>query len=310
MQAAAPRVSVILAFLNGESYLDAAIESIMAQSFTDFELLLCDDGSGEAATSIAKTWADKHPDKIIYLEHEGHANHGVCATRNLGLEASRSEFVAFMDADDIWRPSKLDEQIAIMDAYPELGMVCGVVNYWRSFLGGPDVLTPTGHVRNTVVLPPEASLALHPLGKAAAPCPSDILLRRTAVESIGRFEEQFRGPLQLYEDQAFLAKLYLAWPVYFSDKVWLDYRQHDNSCVTKVARAGLEDEVRSYFLKWFDDYLRAHPTLDSQAVRRALNRALWPYRYPILQRIIRLPKRIARKLGKVLALRLFLELRH
>ena len=72
-----PRVSVILSFLNGEAFLGAAIESVFAQSFHDFELLLCDDGSAEAATSIAQAWAAQNPGKTRYLEHEGHVNRGV-----------------------------------------------------------------------------------------------------------------------------------------------------------------------------------------------------------------------------------------
>jgi glycosyltransferase involved in cell wall biosynthesis len=298
----APRVSIILIFLNGEAFLDAAIESVMAQSFTDFELLLCDDGSGDAATSIARGWATRHPGKISYLEHEGHANHGMSATRNLGLAASRGEFVAFIDADDVWRPNKLTDQVEIMEAHPELGMVCGVVNYWSSWAGETkaDVLIPTGHVQNTVVHPPGASLALYPLGKAAAPCPSDMLLRHTAVDAVGRFEAHFTGPRQMYEDQGFLAKLYLESPVYFSDKIWLDYRRHAASYMAEVKRAGRYDEVRSYFLTWFDGYLRTHPALESDTVRLALNRALWPYRYPLLHRIIRKLRKLRSSAAKFL----------
>ncbi|UVF18417.1 glycosyltransferase family 2 protein [Microvirga terrae] len=307
MEPPRPRISTILIFLNGEAFLDAAIKSVMAQSFSDFELLLCDDGSEQAASEIAKAWAAEHPKKIRYLEHEGHANHGMSATRNLGLEAARGEFIAFIDADDVWRTDKLSEQIDIMDAHPELGMVCGVVNYWRSWTGGDDVLTPTGHAQNTVVRPPEASLALYPLGKAVAPCPSDMLLRRAAVDAVGRFEVQFRGA---YEDQAFLAKLYLAWPIYFSDRTWIDYRQHAASCTSLLfehegTRTDRYNEVRYSFLTWFDGYLRAHSALEDRMVRRALNQALWPYRYPILHWMAwglrKSPRRVVGKLWKLLA---------
>ena len=68
------------------------------------------------------------------------------------------------------------------------------------------MIVPTGHVINCLVMPPEASLALYPLGKAAAPCPSDMMLRRDAVNAVGGFEEHFTGPRQMYEDQAFPGK--------------------------------------------------------------------------------------------------------
>src|SRR5690606_15771709 len=107
-------------------------------------------------------------------------------------------------ADDRWRPRRLREQVEILDAYPEAGMVCGAANYWQSWAGGEDRVVPTGHLADAVSMPPETSLRLYPLGKADAPC--DLLIRRELVERVGGCEEQFRG---LYEDIAFHAKLYL-----------------------------------------------------------------------------------------------------
>jgi glycosyltransferase involved in cell wall biosynthesis len=230
--------------------------------------------------------------KVRYLEHEGHTNRGMSATRNLGIGAARGEFIAFIDADDVWRPDKLAEQIAVMDQHPELGMVCGTVCYWRSWAGGDDELVPTGHVRNRVVGPPETSLALYPLGRAAAPCPSDVLLRRGAVEAVGGFEEHFTGARHVYEDQGFLSKLYLRWPVFFADAVWLQYRQHPDSCVATVMRDGRYHEVRKYFLDWFEAHLREFPTASRPEVEDAVHRALKPYRSPILYGLQSLPRRI------------------
>jgi hypothetical protein len=141
-------------------------------------------------------------------------------------------------------------------------------------------------------MPPEASLSLYPLGQAAAPCPSDLLLRREAVEGVGRFEAHFTGPRQMYEDQGFLAKLYLAWPVWFSDRVWLDYRQHENSCVAEVTRDGRYDEVRLYFLTWFEGYLKDRPELSTPKLQGALDKAFWPYRRSLRDRIGRRLRRL------------------
>lgn len=301
-----PRISVIMIFLNGEDFLAEAIDSVLEQSFGDFEFILADDGSGPAAAAIAKGYAAAHPDRVRYIDHDGHANRGMSATRNLGLSIARGEFVAFIDADDVWVPSKLADQIAIMERHSELAMVCGAVNYWRSWNGGVDRVVPTGHRHDGPVRPPEASLQLYPLGRAAAPCPSDLLLRTAVVKRLGGFEQHFTGARMMYEDQGFLAKLYLEEPVYFASQVWLNYRQHPNSIVAEVSRDGRYDEVRRYFLEWFGAYLASKPDADPR-VRAAYRRAMWRYRHPRLAPLLdsgiaaaRYGKRRIRRLARAL----------
>jgi len=292
------RVSVITIFMNAERFLAEAINSVLAQDFVDFELILVDDGSTDGSTRIARAYAERHVPRFRYLEHPGHANRGMSASRNLGLEAARGELVAFIDADDVWRPYKLSEQVAIMDAHPELGMVCGAVRYWRSWAGGEDVVISTGHVQNEVVPSPRAAVELYPLGTAPAPCPSDLLMRRHTVMSLGGFEEHFTGPRQLYEDQGFLAKLYLAAPVYFSDRLWLDYRLHSGSCVASVTEGGHYYQVRSYFLNWLEGYVAELPA--QHPVIKALRRAQRPYRHPWRHRLLTLPATTAAKAPRLL----------
>jgi glycosyltransferase involved in cell wall biosynthesis len=294
-----PCVSVIIIFLNTERFLAEAIDSVLAQSFGDFELLLVDDGSTDSSTEIAKRYAERHEFRIRYLEHPGHVNRGMSASRNLGISSAAGDFIAFIDADDVWKPRKLEEQLAILKAHPDVGMVCGTVNYWASWQGGAnDKAVPTGHVLNRPVPNPEAMLALYPLGTAAAPCPSDILLRSDVVRAVGGFESHFTGPRQMYEDQGFLAKVYLMTPVYFSNKVWLDYRQHEESCVASVVREGRYHEVRLYFLNWLEKYIGGQGAVDPRVVA-TLRRALHPYRRPVRHRLLTLGKRINRRVRSI-----------
>jgi hypothetical protein len=185
-----------------------------------------------------------------------------------------------------------------LDRCPQVDAICGTANYWRSWEGGRDTLVTPGHVRNRPVPAPEASLALYPLGNADAPCPSSLMVRRSVALALGGFEESFTGPLQMYEDQAFLAKFYLEHTIYFADAVWLDYRIHDRSCVAEVSREGRYDEVRRHFLEWFEDYLAQKPEKQHPAVMAALNRALLPYRHPYLGRPIRFVSKVVRRLGR------------
>jgi glycosyltransferase involved in cell wall biosynthesis len=282
---AGPRVSVIIIFLDAEAFLAEAIDSVLAQSFGDFELLLCDDGSTDGGVALARDYAARLGPKVRYLEHPGHRNCGMSATRNLGVRNAAGEFIAFIDADDVWRPQKLAEQVAILDAHPQVGLVCGAVNYWSAWAGGEDEIIPTGPAHDRPLAPPDALLGIYPLGRAPAPCPSDLLLRRSVVEAVGGFEEHFLGPRMMYEDQGFLNKVYLHAAVYFASRVWLDYRQHPQSCVAEVHRAGQYDEVRGYFLNWFKGYVQDLGRPVDPRVHRALARSLWLHRHPRWRRL-------------------------
>ena len=223
---------------------------------------------------MADEYAQDDPLRIRVLEHPGRCNRGMSATRNLGLREARGEFVAFIDADDRWAPNKLREQLEILERHPEVDGVCGSVRYWKSWNGGRDRIVPTGHIQNRPVHPPETSLALYPLGTADAPCPSDLMVRRSAALALGGFEESFTGALQMYEDQAFLAKLYLERTVYFADAQWLDYRIHEDSCVSGVRRDGRYGEVRRHFLEWFAAHLDQRAEANARSIRSAVDRAM------------------------------------
>ena len=275
------RVSVITTFLNGEAFIAEAIDSVLAQSFHSFELILVDDGSTDASSAVARRYAEAHPDRVRYLDHPQHANRGLSASRNAGISVARGSLIAFNDVDDVWLPDKLRDQVSILDAHPRAGLIAGANFYWDSWEGGEDRTTLVGHVQNQVVDPPGALLSLYPLGKAEAPTPSCLIVRRSVVESVGGFEASYTGRLQLYEDQAFLTKVYLRTPVYFSDRTWFKYRQHDTSIMSKTIKAGHYNAVRQHFLAWFARHLIEVGFTDSK-VWRKLRGADWPYRHPRL----------------------------
>jgi glycosyltransferase involved in cell wall biosynthesis len=292
---AAPLVSVVTIFYDAERFLGEAAASVLAQRYRRWELILVDDGSTDGSSAIALGLARRHPGRVRYLEHPGHANRGMSASRNLGVRAARGAYVAFLDADDVWLPEKLGRQVAALEAHASAGMACGTALYWSSWTGRAtdrDVLVPLGAPPG-LHEPPALLRLLYPLGPGTAPCPSDLLIRRDAIERVGGFEAHFQGPNQMYEDQAFLAKLYLADPVLVLDDCLLKYRQHPDSCVSAVTRAGQYHAVRQYFLRWYEGYLAQRGLQWSEAWDLA-QRALWPYRHPLLARLAAAPGRARR----------------
>lgn len=97
-------VSATIAFLNAEKFLAETIESVLAQTYPNWELWLVDDGSTDGSSQIARDYAARHADRIHYLEHPGHENRGKSASRNLGLRHARGRYVTWLDADDVWLP--------------------------------------------------------------------------------------------------------------------------------------------------------------------------------------------------------------
>jgi glycosyltransferase involved in cell wall biosynthesis len=295
--AGVPRVSAIIIFLNGESYLGEAIDSVIAQTYSNWELLLVDDGSGPKATAIAKDYVARYPGQIFYLEHANHLNRGMSATRNLGVRHARGEFVAFLDADDIWLPSKLSGHVALLDAHPEVGMVCGTTIYWRSWSGGQDDVVPTGHQQDAVIYPPNAALALFPLGTAPPASMSDIVLRTDVVRQLGGAEERFTGH---YESRAFLSKVFLSTPVYFCSAESNKYRQHPASCVQTAIREGTDVDNRLKFLEWLEHYLKSMDNVDRRVIV-SLQRNIRPYRSPRIDYFISMLTKIHTKFRRLIS---------
>ncbi len=273
-----PSVSVIVPFFDDERFLAEAVDSVRAQGFGDWELILADDGSTDASTVIAWELAAADPARIRSVAHPGHVNRGSSATRNLGVADATGRYVAFLDADDVWEPGKLDEQVEILQRLPGVDMVVGATTYWHDWSdssGSEDRWTPVGGRQDAVIAPPELLVGLWPLGRGVAPSASGFMVRRALLDRIGGFEEAFRG---FYDDQAFLVKVYLESSVYVSSRTWDRYRQHPASMSHGVSQAE-HRRVRRDLLVWFGRYLDARG-VDDREVRSALRRAWFPYRYP------------------------------
>jgi glycosyltransferase involved in cell wall biosynthesis len=113
-----PRISIILPTYNYGNFLGGALRSVLAQTYPDLELLVIDDGStDDTAHVVAPFLADG---RVRYLRQP---NRGPGAARNRGIDQAHGEFIAFVDADDRWLPTKLEKQIALFEAQPDLGLI-------------------------------------------------------------------------------------------------------------------------------------------------------------------------------------------
>ena len=258
-----------------------AIDSVFAQTLDSWELLLVDDGSNDSSTEIAREHAQRHPRRVRYIEHPGHQNRGMSASRNAGIRRMRGEYLGFLDADDVWLRHKLQEQIAILKARPAAGMTYGRAMIWNSWTGRPtdrDYQYDLGVASDRIVQPP-CLLPVLLRNKAQTPMTGNVLLRREVVERVGGFEESFRA---MYEDQVFFAKVELHTPVYVSEACWLWYRQHPESCTAGGDSPARYLAERKPFLMWLEQYMAEQNIPPQSPVWAALRKELWPYRHPLL----------------------------
>jgi glycosyltransferase involved in cell wall biosynthesis len=270
-------VSAIIIFLDAERWLGEAIDSVRAQTLTDWELLLVDDGSHDGGTALARAAAARDPDRVRYLDHPRHRNHGMSVARNLGLRHARGQAVAFCDADDVWLPDKLVRQHALLAAHPEVGMVASAMQHWFSWTGAAadrarDHVPRSGLPPETVVRPPELLLRVL-RDQTRSPGTCSVLVRRSVATAVGGFEPRFRG---MYEDQAFLAKVYLTSAVIVTDDVVARYRQHSVSSYARARAAGVAADAELWYLEWlarevFGRYSRQYGQ-DWDALRAILQR--------------------------------------
>lgn len=278
-------VSVTIPFYNAERFIAETIESVLAQAYPSWELLLVDDGSNDGSTNIAKSYTARYPDKIFYLEHQGHRNLGVNAARNLGARSSRGEFLAFLDSDDIWLPAKLEANVASMTAHPEVGFLFGPTEYWYEWDAEGN-----NHKKNEVPMvapgdvlytPPTLLARSLPLGKYGVPCPCSFLLRRGAFERVGGFDESFNpSTYQYYEDVAFLSKLYLSVPIYVSGAC-LDRNRCSRFSMSRQMTSHMRhDAARRFYFRWLAAWLHKHTVTDRE-IWRAVRKESWFYRLPL-----------------------------
>ncbi len=216
-----PRVSVIMPVYNGEKYLRQAVESVLRQTFTDFELIIINDGSTDNSSHSIRSFTDP---RVVVIENK--QNVGLSTVRNRGLEIARGEFIAFLDCDDIAYPERLELQVAFLLANPDVGLVGSFVRLidengkpgvsWRDYIPSEQfpIRIMFGNTFTT----------------------SSVLLRKTALP-----QERFREGFAPAEDYDLWVRILKQWKGWNIPKILTDYRTH--TAGTSVTKKALQQTV-------------------------------------------------------------------
>jgi len=252
-----PAVSVIVPVYNGERYLPATIDSVLRQTFPDWELVIVDDGSTDRSLETVQRLTDGcgHP-VSIHRQSRG----GQSAARNAAAGYARGEFLAFLDQDDIWRPDKLERQVGILRADPETVFVHSDVDY----------IDEEGRtVRHAVTSSARERCAAYPICRivdldACFVLPSAMLIRTRAYREAGGFD-----PALIRDEDTDLAwRLSLLGRVRFDPTVATGYRLHPHNFSKSSDEAGFLGDKGAGSNEQFYLKLLRHYTNDPEKAPR------------------------------------------
>ena len=223
-----PVVSILTPVYNASLYLDDCVESVIAQTYQNWELLIIDDGSTDDSLQRAMKWAERDQ-RIKVFHHPHNKNKGVSATRNLGIRHAKGKYIALLDSDDLWLPEKLEKQISVMERDPEL-----VVAYSKAITIDQDGVDLDESVHNYdfpricgLGNPGRSDNAVEQYitRELWMPC-SSVVMRSDVLRNIKGFDETLSTQV---EDALLFTIITSKGPVYFTDEILVKYRMHPQS---------------------------------------------------------------------------------
>ena len=226
------RVSVVIPLYNCERHIGEAIESVLAQTFKDYEIIVVDDGSTDDSASVVH----KFDDQVRYVHQP---NAGVSAATNHGIALSKGELIAFLDNDDVWLPEKLERQVAFLDEHPECGLVNCDLQYISETGDRLDRYLPGMNKRDPYV---------RLFQKGYVFMSSGVMMRRRVYEEIGGLDEEFvAAGLQEVE---WLARIVERTEIGYVPEVLSLYRDHGSKIPTERSRLNQEILLRKLWERY------------------------------------------------------------
>jgi len=211
-----PKVSVLMTAYNSQAYIGLAIESILNQTFSDFEFLIVDDCSTDSTWQIISDYAKKD---LRLKAFKNESNLGISKNRNQLINLVNTEFIAWQDADDISLPTRLADLFEFMVAHPKVGILGGYLQFFNEIQGDLSIrkyLLTDSEIRKKI-------FRFSPVAQPAA------MVRVSALKKIGGFDEN----LSVAEDLDVSFKIGLNFEFVNLPKVLIKYRQQANSITFK-----------------------------------------------------------------------------
>lgn len=219
-----PKVSIITPAYNSEFYIKDAIHSVLSQTYSDFELIVVDDGSTDKTQEIVNSYVTQYPQKIKYIYQ---ANAGPSKARNTAIEHSQGEYIALLDADDIWAKERLERQVKIFETNPKIALVHANITGISS--SGKIIKS---FKRNQQYL--SGCIFEHLFLRKADIASSTVLLRKDCLKETGLFDEHLSRLGS--EDRDLWLRIAQKFPIQYIDFELAYYRIREGSMSQDYAK--------------------------------------------------------------------------
>jgi len=243
-----PKVSVIIPTYQYAHFVGQAVESVLAQTYKNYEIILVDDGSTDNTSEVLSNFGDQI--SVIYHRE----NRGLSAARNAGIRVSKGKYVAFLDADDVWMPNKLRLQVKLLDQNSDVGLVFSDMTYFGKRCGSKkrafqEVSPSSGKVFKDLFV------------KDFIPMPT-VIVRKICFEKVGLFDES----LTSCEDHDMWVRIAKFFKVDYVDAPLAKYRLHERNMSKK------REKMLIQFIRVQEKTLKSNPYLLSEVGSTILNR--------------------------------------
>lgn len=254
-------ISIVIPLYNKEKAIVGTLNSVLAQTYTDYEVIIVNDGSTDRSREVVEEYIQStinNQQSAIHLINQ--SNGGVCSARNRGIHEAKGEYIAFLDADDLWDKDYLAEQVRMMMDFPKAAM--WGINFAEMYDGKLVRELPTGlqkgyrgYVEDYFNIPGRISDLF---------CSSSVVVRKEVFDKVGMFDER----IKYAEDTDMWWRIIARYPVAFYDRYMVFYQfDAENRALQKTIPL---DKYLPYYASKYADY-KDCPSMYRYAMRSAAN---------------------------------------